>query len=119
MTRGLSEITRLGLRMGADPTTLLGPSGMGDLILTCTADLSRNRRVGIGLGKGRALDDILAEMGEVAEGVKTTHAVCKLAKEMKVEMPICDMVRQVLEGELTPTQAGQALMSRQLKSEII
>jgi glycerol-3-phosphate dehydrogenase (NAD(P)+) len=119
MTRGLAEITRLGLRMGADPTTFLGLSGMGDLILTCTADLSRNRRVGIGLGKGRALDDILSEMGEVAEGVKTTHAVCKLAEEMKVEMPICDMVRQVLEGELTPTQAGQTLMSRQLKSEII
>jgi glycerol-3-phosphate dehydrogenase (NAD(P)+) len=119
MTRGLAEITRLGVKMGADPTTFLGLSGMGDLILTCTADLSRNRRVGIGLGKGRALDDILDEMGEVAEGVKTTHAVCKLAKEMKVEMPICDMVRQVLEGELTPTQAGQALMSRQLKSEII
>lgn len=117
MTRGLAEITRLGVKLGADPTTFLGLSGMGDLILTCTADLSRNRRVGIGLGRGRALEDILAEMGEVAEGVKTTHAVCKLARESNVEMPICDMVRQVLEGELTPAEAGQALMSRQLKSE--
>lgn len=118
MTRGLAEITRLGVKMGADPTTFLGLSGMGDLILTCTADLSRNRRVGIGLGHGRALDEILEEMGEVAEGVKTTHAVCKLAKDMNVDMPICDMVRQVLEGEFTPAEAGQALMSRQLKSEM-
>lgn len=117
MTRGLAEITRLGVKMGADPTTFLGLSGMGDLILTCTADLSRNRRVGIGLGEGRKLEEILEAMGEVAEGVKTTHAVCRLAKRMNVEMPISNMVRQVLDGELTPSEAGRALMSRQLKSE--
>jgi glycerol-3-phosphate dehydrogenase (NAD(P)+) len=119
MTRGLAEITRLGIRLGADPTTFLGLSGMGDLILTCTGDLSRNRRVGLGLGQGRNLDDILSEMGEVAEGVQTTHAVCRLADRLKVEMPMAQMVREVLNGERTPAQAGESLMSRQLKSESV
>ncbi len=117
MTRGLTEITRLGIAMGANPTTFLGLSGMGDLILTCTADLSRNRRVGLGLGQGRGLDDILDAMGEVAEGVETTRAVCRLAARLKVEMPLANMVREVLDGERTPTEAGRLLMSRQLKSE--
>jgi glycerol-3-phosphate dehydrogenase (NAD(P)+) len=117
MTRGLAEITRLGIRLGADPTTFLGLSGMGDLILTCTGDLSRNRRVGLGLGQGRALDEILDEMGEVAEGVRTTHAVCRLAERLKVEMPLAHMVREVLDGERTPEEAGALLMARQLKSE--
>jgi glycerol-3-phosphate dehydrogenase (NAD(P)+) len=119
MTRGLAEITRLGIRLGADPTTFLGLSGMGDLILTCTGDLSRNRRVGLGLGHGRGLDEILEEMGEVAEGVRTTHAVCRLADRLKVEMPMAQMVRQVLDGERTPIEAGKFLMSRQLKSEVV
>jgi len=119
MTRGLAEITRLGIRLGADPTTFLGLSGMGDLILTCTGDLSRNRRVGLGLGQGRNLDEILSEMGEVAEGVKTTHAVCRLADRLKVDMPMAQMVREVLNGERTPAQAGESLMSRQLKSESV
>jgi glycerol-3-phosphate dehydrogenase (NAD(P)+) len=117
MTRGLTEITRLGVAMGANPTTFLGLSGMGDLILTCTADLSRNRRVGLGLGQGRRLDEILDAMGEVAEGVETTRAVCRLAARLKVEMPLASMVREVLDGERTPTEAGKLLMSRQLKSE--
>lgn len=117
MTRGLAEITRLGIRLGADPTTFLGLSGMGDLILTCTGDQSRNRRVGLGLGQGRGLDEILDEMGEVAEGVRTTHAVCRLADRLKVEMPMAHMVREVLDGERTPQEAGASLMSRQLKSE--
>lgn len=117
MTRGLTEITRLGIAMGANPTTFLGLSGMGDLILTCTADLSRNRRVGLGLGQGRRLDDILDAMGELAEGVETTRAVCRLAARLKVEMPLANMVREVLDGERTPTEAGRLLMSRQLKSE--
>jgi glycerol-3-phosphate dehydrogenase (NAD(P)+) len=117
MTRGLAEITRLGVRLGADPSTFLGLSGMGDLLLTCAGDLSRNRRVGLGLGQGRPLDDIVKELGEVAEGVRTTHAVCKLARKLGVEMPICEMVRQVLEGELTPAEAGRSLMTRQLRGE--
>jgi len=117
MTRGLAEITRLGVRLGADPHTFLGLSGVGDLILTCTGDLSRNRRVGIALGQGRNLSEILEEMGEVAEGVGTTRAVCKLADRLGVEMPITSMVRQVLDGELTPIEAGAKAMTRQLRSE--
>jgi glycerol-3-phosphate dehydrogenase (NAD(P)+) len=118
MTRGLAEITRLGVHLGADPTTFLGLSGMGDLVLTCTGDLSRNRRVGLALGEGRRLDDIIEELGEVAEGVRTTRAVCGLAGRLGVDMPIAHMVRQVLDGESTPAEAGRALMTRQLRSEI-
>ena len=117
MTRGLAEITRLGIRLGADPTTFLGLSGMGDLILTCTGDLSRNRRVGLALGQGRGLDEILEEMGEVAEGVNTTRAVCKLADRLNVDMPMAQLVREVLDRERTPLEAGKSLMMRQLKSE--
>ncbi|MBW2274205.1 MAG: NAD(P)-dependent glycerol-3-phosphate dehydrogenase [Deltaproteobacteria bacterium] len=117
MTRGLAEITRLGLRLGADPTTFLGLSGMGDLVLTCTGDLSRNRRVGLALGEGRQLDDIIEELGEVAEGVRTTRAVCRLAARLGVDMPIANMVRQVIDGESTPADAGRTLMTRQLRSE--
>ncbi|MCP4038601.1 MAG: NAD(P)-dependent glycerol-3-phosphate dehydrogenase [bacterium] len=117
MTRGLAEITRLGIRMGADPTTFLGLSGMGDLILTCTADLSRNRRVGIQLGRGRSLEQILADMNEVAEGVRTTRAVCRLADRLEVDMPIAKGVQEVLEGVRTPAEAGALLMARQLKAE--
>jgi len=91
---------------------------MGDLVLTCTGDLSRNRRVGLALGEGRKLDDIIEELGEVAEGVKTTRAVCGLAGRLGVDMPIAHMVRQVIDGESTPAEAGRALMTRQLRSEI-
>jgi len=117
MTRGLAEITRLGVRLGAERETFLGLAGMGDLLLTCTGDLSRNRRVGLGLGAGRKLDDIIAELGEVAEGVRTTRAVCRLADRLDVELPICESVRQVLDDEKTPEEAGLALMTRQLRSE--
>lgn len=117
MTRGLAEITRLGVRLGAETTTFLGLSGMGDLVLTCTADLSRNRRVGLALGRGEALADILEEMGEVAEGVQTTRAVCRLSERLGVEMPIAKLVRQVIDGEKTPAEAGHELMTRQLRSE--
>ncbi|MCA9511984.1 MAG: NAD(P)-dependent glycerol-3-phosphate dehydrogenase [Myxococcales bacterium] len=117
MTRGLAEITKLGLHMGAEPTTFLGLSGMGDLILTCTGDLSRNRRVGLALGRGRALAEVLEEMGEVAEGVSTTRAACRLAARAGIEMPICETVRAVLDGEMTPLEAGRSLMTRQLRSE--
>jgi glycerol-3-phosphate dehydrogenase (NAD(P)+) len=117
MTRGLAEITRLGIALGAQPTTFLGLSGMGDLILTCTGDLSRNRRVGIELGCGRKLPDILQEMGQVAEGVRTTRAVCRLAERIGVEMPIAETVRAVLDGEVAPLEAGLQLMTRQLGSE--
>lgn len=117
MTRGLAEITRIGVALGAEPETFLGLAGMGDLLLTCTGDLSRNRRVGLGLGQGRALDEIVAELGEVAEGVRTTRAAVRLANRLGVEAPIATQVQRVLDGERTPQEAGLALMTRQLKSE--
>jgi glycerol-3-phosphate dehydrogenase (NAD(P)+) len=117
MTRGLAEITRLGVRLGAEPETFLGLAGMGDLLLTCTGDLSRNRRVGLKLAEGQALDDIVAELGEVAEGIPTTRAACRLAARLGVELPIAEQVRSVIDGEKTPAEAGWALMARQLRSE--
>jgi glycerol-3-phosphate dehydrogenase (NAD(P)+) len=117
MTRGLREITRLGEALGANPLTFLGLSGMGDLVLTCTGDLSRNRQVGLELGRGRELADIMGSMKQVAEGVRTTFAVCTLAERLGVEMPIANAVRAVLQGDLGPEEAGQRLMTRQLRSE--
>jgi len=117
MTRGLAEITRLGVALGAEAETFLGLAGMGDLLLTCTGDLSRNRRVGLALGQGRPLDEIVAELGEVAEGIPTTRAACRLAQRLGVEMPIAEQVRAVIEGERTPAEAGRTLMTRQLRSE--
>jgi len=117
MTRGLAEIARLADRLGADPATLHGLSGMGDLVLTCTGDLSRNRRVGLALGRGQKLEQIISDLGEVAEGVRTTQAACRLAHRLGVELPICEMVRQVIDGEITPMRAGTLLMNRQLRSE--
>jgi glycerol-3-phosphate dehydrogenase (NAD(P)+) len=117
MTRGLREITRLGEALGANPLTFLGLSGMGDLILTCTGDLSRNRQVGLELGRGRELGDIVGGMKQVAEGVRTTFAVCALAERLRVEMPIANAVRAVLQGDISPEEAGQQLMTRQLRSE--
>jgi len=117
MTRGLREITRLGVAMGADPLTFLGLAGMGDLVLTCTGDLSRNRTVGLALGRGEALEDVIGRMNEVAEGVRTTSAACALAKRMGVEMPIAQDVQRVLGGQAEPAEAIAGLMSRQLRNE--
>ena len=118
MTRGLREMTRLGTLLGANPLTFQGLSGMGDLVLTCTGDLSRNRRVGIELGQGRTLAEIIGDMDQVAEGVKTTYAVCQLAERLGVDMPIALAVRRVLEGETKPKEAGLQLLSRQLRTEL-
>jgi glycerol-3-phosphate dehydrogenase (NAD(P)+) len=117
MTRGLREITRLGVAMGANPLTFLGLSGMGDLILTCTGDLSRNRNVGLALGRGRSLREILGGMSQVAEGVRTTYGACALAEKMSIEMPIAAMVRDVLEGRVRAADAAELIMTRQLRSE--
>jgi glycerol-3-phosphate dehydrogenase (NAD(P)+) len=117
MTRGLHEIARLGIRLGADPLTFLGLSGMGDLILTCTGDLSRNRSVGLELARGRSLGDIVRSTNEVAEGVRTTYAACRLAAKLGTEMPLATSLRSVLDGQATPAEAGARLMSRQLKRE--
>ena len=117
MTRGLREITRLAVALGADPLTFLGLAGMGDLVLTCTGDLSRNRQVGIELGRGRELAEIVAGMHQVAEGIRTTRAACALADLHKVEMPITRGVGKVLDGEIAPGEVVLELMSRQLRNE--
>jgi glycerol-3-phosphate dehydrogenase (NAD(P)+) len=117
MTRGLREITRLGVEMGADPITFLGLAGMGDLVLTCTGDLSRNRTVGIELARGRSRESIVSGMKEVAEGIRTASAVAVLARRHGVEMPIATAVSEVLAGDLAPADAAERLMRRQLRSE--
>ncbi len=117
ITRGLAEMSRLGKAMDADPATFMGLAGMGDLVLTCTGDLSRNRQVGLKLGQGLKLMDILAEMKMVAEGVKTTQAVHGLAQKHKVELPITEQVYQMLYQDKDPKEACAELMTRELKEE--
>lgn len=117
ITRGLAEISRLATALGAHPATLSGLAGMGDLVLTCTGGLSRNRRVGIALGQGRSLQEILDEMGMVAEGVKNTKSAYKLAKQMSVDMPVVATMHAILYGDMDVRQAVSALMGRALKSE--
>lgn len=117
ITRGLAEMTRLGLKLGGRMETFMGLSGLGDLILTCTADLSRNRQVGLRLAQGQSLEGILRELGHIAEGVTTAREVCRLAQELAVEMPIADAVRRLLDSELTPKEAVAALLNRHLKDE--
>jgi glycerol-3-phosphate dehydrogenase (NAD(P)+) len=117
ITRGLAEITRLGLHLGGRQETFMGLSGMGDLILTCTGDLSRNRRVGLMLAKGESLEGILRELGHVAEGVTTAREVSRLARETGIDMPIAEAVRRILDQELPPKEAVAALLNRELKDE--
>jgi glycerol-3-phosphate dehydrogenase (NAD(P)+) len=118
ITRGLTEIQRLGCRMGADPRTLAGIAGVGDLILTCTGDLSRNHTVGKKIGEGLRLDEILAEMRMVAEGVKTAKSVYNLARKLDVEMPICQEMYAILYENRSPEKAVYRLMTRDLKQEL-
>jgi len=117
MTRGLHEITRLGVRLGADAATFRGLAGMGDLVLTCTGGLSRNRRVGQRIGHGETLEQVLATMREVAEGVRTAPAAARLAREHGIEMPITEAVSAILAGEIAPREAVRLLMTRELKPE--
>lgn len=117
LTRGLAEITRFGVAMGARRETFMGLAGLGDLILTATGDLSRNRRVGLLLAEGKALDQIIAELGHVAEGVPASREVARRATSLGVDMPITQAVCAVLEGRLTPQQTVEALMARDPKSE--
>ena len=118
ITRGLAEMSRLGGSLGAHPLTFLGLAGVGDLILTCTGDLSRNRTVGYRLGQGKKLEEILAEMKMVAEGVKTTRSVYNLAKQQGIEMPICQQMYRILYEDLPPERALAELMQRELKHEM-
>jgi glycerol-3-phosphate dehydrogenase (NAD(P)+) len=117
LTRGLAEMARLGIAMGGKSATFSGLSGMGDLVLTCTGGLSRNRTLGVRLGKGEKLEDIMKGTKTVAEGVKTAKAARDLAKKYKVEMPIVDEVYQLLYEGKDPKQALKDLMARELKAE--
>jgi glycerol-3-phosphate dehydrogenase (NAD(P)+) len=118
ITRGLAELARLGIALGGDPLTFSGLAGMGDLVATCTSEKSRNRTVGVALGQGRKLDDIVTEMKMVAEGVKSTQAVLELAARHGVEMPIAEQVGAVLYDGRTPAEIVPALMLRQAKPEL-
>ena len=117
ITRGLAEIARLGVAMGASTETIFGLTGAGDLILTATGDLSRNRRVGLQLAQGMPLERILGELGHVAEGVHSAREVTRLAAAKGVEMPVSDAVNAVLQGKLTPKAAVEQLLSRDPKQE--
>jgi glycerol-3-phosphate dehydrogenase (NAD(P)+) len=117
ITRGLAEMTRLGVALGAHPSTFMGLSGLGDLVLTATGDLSRNRTVGQRLALGLPLAQILRELGHVAEGVHSAATVLRRAQAHGVEMPITEAVVQVLEGQVTPHRAVERLMGREARAE--
>jgi glycerol-3-phosphate dehydrogenase (NAD(P)+) len=117
VTRGLAEIRRCGLALGAKSETFMGLAGLGDLVLTATSDLSRNRRVGLALAKGTKLEAALGGLGHVAEGVYTAREVDRRAAELKIEMPITRVVRRVLDGELGPKEALAELLAREPKAE--
>ncbi len=117
ITRGLAEIMRLGVKMGAQPETLMGLSGVGDLVLTCTDNQSRNRRLGLALGQGKPMGEAIADIGQAVEGAKSARSVGKLAERVGVEMPICAVVYRILYEDLSPRQAVQELISRAPKSE--
>jgi glycerol-3-phosphate dehydrogenase (NAD(P)+) len=118
ITRGMTEIRRLGLKMGANPRTFTGLAGFGDLILTCTGDLSRNHTVGQKIGHGEKVNDILGNMRMVAEGVKTAKSVYNLSRKLKVEMPISHETYRILYEDLSPKEAVMKLMTRDLKQEL-
>lgn len=118
ITRGLAEMTRLAVKMGGDPLTLSGLPGLGDLILTCTGELSRNRTVGKEIARGKKLEAILSSMRMVAEGIRNTRSVYQLAERLGVEMPIVEQMYLVLYGGKKPQEAVRDLMQRSLKAEI-
>jgi glycerol-3-phosphate dehydrogenase (NAD(P)+) len=118
ITRGLTEMRRLGLKLGAKPRTFTGLAGIGDLILTCTGDLSRNHTIGKQIGQGRKLKDLLAQMRMVAEGVRTAQSVFNLSNRLEVEMPICHAIYHILYDDLSPREALFQLMTRDLKQEM-
>ena len=118
ITRGLTEIRRLGIKLGANPRTFTGLAGIGDLVLTCTGDLSRNHTVGKKIGQGKKLKDILSEMCMVAEGVKTTKSVYNLSRKLGVEMPISCEIYHILYDDFSPKEALYKLMTRDLKQEL-
>ena len=119
ITRGLAEITRLGMAMGGRKETFMGLAGLGDLVLTCTDDQSRNRRLGLGLARGLDLHDIQNDIGQAIEGARTAAAVHSLALEYGIEMPISEQIHLVIMKQRTPREAVQSLLSRERKAEVI
>jgi len=117
ITRGLAEMTRLAVKLGGSALTLAGLAGMGDLVASCSGPLSRNYRLGFQLARGKAMAEILADMGAVVEGVTTTEAVCELSKRLKLELPIAEQVECTLKGKNTPQGAIMTLMKRPLVGE--
>jgi glycerol-3-phosphate dehydrogenase (NAD(P)+) len=117
LTRGIVEVSNICVALGADKHTVYGLSGLGDLILTATGDLSRNRRVGLRLGRGDKLEEIIAELGQVAEAVRSAGIVVELARELKVDVPIIERVDQVVSGKLTVREAIAELLAREQKAE--
>jgi glycerol-3-phosphate dehydrogenase (NAD(P)+) len=117
ITRGMAEMLRLGAALGTRPETLMGLAGLGDLVLTCTGDLSRNRRLGIALGQGVGLQQAVADIGQVVESMQTVDTVMKLARDHGVELPITALVQRVLHEELTPAEGMTALITREQKPE--
>ena len=118
ITRGMTEIRRLGLKLGANPRTFTGLAGIGDLILTCTGDLSRNHTVGVKIGQGQKVSDIVSEMRMVAEGVKTARSVYNLSRKLGVDMPIFHEAYRILHEDYSPKEAIYRLMTRDLKQEL-
>jgi len=118
ITRGLAEMTRLAVRMGADPMTLAGLPGLGDLILTCTGDLSRNRKVGVQIAQGKSIQEIIQGTQMIAEGIRNTRSVYLLAQQLGLEMPIVEQMYQVIYQQKKPVTAVRDLMQRSLKPEI-
>ncbi len=119
VTRGLNEMLRLNRALGGRPETLMGLAGMGDLVLTCTGDLSRNRRLGLALGRGQGIEEAVREIGQVVESLQTADEVMRLAKRHGVELPISEAVHSVLHGGLTPVEGLAQLMAREQKAEYV
>ena len=117
LTRGQAEIVRISAALGADPSTLYGLSGIGDLIATCSSPLSRNYQVGFRLGQGKKLDEILSELGAIAEGVKTSKAVCELARKLGIETPLSETIYEAVYSDISQEEILNKLMNRKLKSE--
>ena len=117
LTRGMAEIVRVSIQLGANPSTLYGLSGMGDLIATCSSPMSRNYTVGSMLGRGKKIDDILRELGSLAEGVKTSKAICELAKKLEIDVPVSNAIYEAVYTDITPQELLDKLMNRKLKEE--
>ncbi|WP_269521170.1 NAD(P)H-dependent glycerol-3-phosphate dehydrogenase [Alteromonas sp. BMJM2] len=117
ITRGLAELTRLGVKLGANPETFMGMAGLGDLVLTCTDNQSRNRRFGLALGQGKTVDVAIEEIGQVVEGYRNTEEVHILSNKVGVEMPICEQIYAVLYHDKNPKEAALALLGRDLRTE--